>query len=82
MSTFTVKLTLCNQQYDIEYVGIDECLADIGLKGILDGRTAKCSLWTGSLRITARDITTWDQLVSQLISNGSTLLRHYAKEAS
>ncbi len=57
---------------------IVDALDDPGLRGLFDDELVKtCSLHSGSRRLTATPIDTWDRLRQQLTSNSSTLLQRY-----
>ena len=74
---FTLKITTNENELNIPYTSIEECMDDIGLRVLFDeGHVNHCSIWTNQQRITAREITKWDTLLSQLTSNSSTILRN------
>ena len=73
---FILKINTDEGDYEMPYSSIEDGMDDIGLKVLFDNnKVTSCSIWSNNQRITARNITKWDVLYNQLVSNASTILR-------
>lgn len=77
MPLFTIHLDLPEGGHSVEYESIAACLHDPGLRTLLEAGDATAAIRVGRLTVTAKPITTWEELTSQVAKNASTILSRY-----